>query len=115
LLIVHRCTLLDGLFKKNKVTYVKGWGSLSATPGEVTVTKEDGTTVGRCWLKPVEPRVECAWCQRLKPKYDEPLSNFTFKFNLRRYSTEMISAKNVILATGSEPSSLPGVEARPCA
>jgi len=27
-----------------------------------------------------------AWFQRLKLKCDEPLSNFAFKFNLRRYS-----------------------------
>ena len=58
---------IEGLFKKNKVTYSKGWGSLSSTPGEVVVSKEDGTT-------------------------------------------ETISAKNIILATGSEPASLPGVE-----
>ena len=35
---------IEGLFKKNKVTYSKGWGSLSSTPGEVVVSKEDGTT-----------------------------------------------------------------------
>ncbi len=58
---------IEGLFKKNKVTYSKGWGSLSSTPGEVVVSKEDGTT-------------------------------------------ETISAKDIILATGSEPASLPGVE-----
>jgi dihydrolipoamide dehydrogenase len=55
------------LFKKNKVTYARGWGSLTANPGEVVVTKDDG-------------------------------------------SSETISAKNVILATGSEPATLPGVE-----
>ena len=58
---------IEGLFKKNKVTYAKGWGSLTSTPGEVVVSKEDGTT-------------------------------------------ETISTKNVILATGSEPASLPGVD-----
>ena len=58
---------IEGLFKKNKVTYAKGWGSLTSTPGEVVVAKEDGTT-------------------------------------------ETISTKNVILATGSEPASLPGVD-----
>ena len=58
---------IEGLFKKNKVTYAKGWGSLTSTPGEVVVAKEDGTT-------------------------------------------ETISAKNIILATGSEPAALPGVE-----
>ena len=58
---------IEGLFKKNKVTYSKGWGSLTTTPGEVVVTKDDGTT-------------------------------------------ETITTKNIILATGSEPASLPGVE-----
>ena len=58
---------IEGLFKKNKVTYAKGWGSLTSTPGEVVVAKEDGTT-------------------------------------------QTISAKNIILATGSEPAALPGVE-----
>ena len=58
---------IEGLFKKNKVSYVKGWGALTANPGEVVVSKEDG-------------------------------------------STETISAKNVILATGSEPATLPGVD-----
>ena len=35
---------IEGLFKKNKVTYARGWGSLTGTPGEVLVTKDDGTT-----------------------------------------------------------------------
>ena len=58
---------IEGLFKKNKVTYVKWWGSLTSKPGEVSVAAADGTTV-------------------------------------------TINAKNVILATGSEPASLPGVD-----
>ena len=58
---------IEGLFKKNKVTYARGWGSLTGTPGEVLVTKDDGTT-------------------------------------------ETVVAKNVVLATGSEPATLPGVE-----
>jgi len=36
-------------------------------------------------LTPVRPRVDRAWFQRLKLDYDEPLSNFAFNFNLRRY------------------------------
>ena len=35
---------IEGLFKKNKVTYAKGWGSLTGNPGEVVVAKDDGTT-----------------------------------------------------------------------
>jgi len=44
------------------------------------------TAVGRCRLKRVETRVESAWFQRLKLGYDEPLSNFAFILNLRRYT-----------------------------
>jgi hypothetical protein len=32
-------------------------------------------------LKRVETNVERAWCQRLKPYYDEPLSNFAFNIS----------------------------------
>ena len=49
---------IEGLFKKNKVGYSKGWGKLTGS-NEVTVSKEDG-------------------------------------------STEVIKAKNIILAMGSE-------------
>lgn len=57
---------IEGLFKKNKVSYVKGAGSLTSTPGEVLVTGADGTT-------------------------------------------SLLRAKNVLLATGSEVTPLPGV------
>jgi len=30
-------------------------------------------------------RIDRAWYRRLKLKYDEPLSNFAFNFNLRHY------------------------------
>ena len=36
---------------------------------------------------PVETRVESAWLQRLKLKYNKLLSGFAFKFNLRSYTT----------------------------
>jgi hypothetical protein len=52
--------------------------------------------VGRCRLKSVEARVESAWFQRMKLKYDKPLSNHAFNFNLRRYIKEKISAGDVI-------------------
>jgi hypothetical protein len=49
----------------------------------------EGTlTVGeRCKSKPIETRVESAWHQRSKLKYDESVSEFAFKFKLRRYMT----------------------------
>jgi len=56
---------IEGLFKKNKVTYAKGWGKLTG-PNEVTVAGLDGTE-------------------------------------------SVIQAKNVILATGSEVTPLPGI------
>ncbi len=56
---------IEGLFKKNKVGYSKGWGKLTGS-NEVTVSKEDG-------------------------------------------STEVIKAKNIILAMGSEVAELPPV------
>jgi len=55
---------IEGLFKKNKVTYAKGWGKIKS-PTEVEVTAEDGTT-------------------------------------------STISGKNIIIATGSEVTPLPG-------
>ena len=56
---------IEGLFKKNKVQYVKGWGRL-AGPGKVAVALADG-------------------------------------------GEQIVEAKNVVLATGSEVTPLPGV------
>lgn len=56
---------IEGLFKKNKVKYVKGWGSF-VSPTEVKVALSDG-------------------------------------------GEEIISTKNVMIATGSEPSTIPGL------
>lgn len=56
---------IEGLFKKNKVTYAKGWGKITG-PNEVSVTAADG-------------------------------------------SVQQISTKNIIIATGSESTPLPGV------
>jgi dihydrolipoamide dehydrogenase len=35
---------IEGLFKKNKVKYVKGAGALTSTPGVVQVSGLDGST-----------------------------------------------------------------------
>jgi hypothetical protein len=40
--------------------------------------------VGWCKLKPVEASVDSGWLQRLKLRYEEPVSHFAFKFNVRR-------------------------------
>ena len=55
--------------------------------GGKDVQTEHWTTVGRRELKPVETRVESAWNQRLKLKYDKPVSELALKLKLRRYST----------------------------
>ena len=34
----------------------------------------------------LETRIECAWFQLLKPKYDQRQSSFAFNFHLRRYT-----------------------------
>lgn len=57
---------IEFLFKKNKVTYIKGWGSLKDA-STVAVKLSDG-------------------------------------------GDQTVSAKNIIIATGSEPASIPGVE-----
>jgi Lon-like ATP-dependent protease len=49
--------------------------------------------VGRCRLTVSNPSRERAWFHRLKLKYDEPLCNFAFNFNLRRY-TELEDMRN---------------------
>ena len=39
-------------------------------------------------VDPIKPTLKAPGIELLKLKFDEPLSNFAFKFNLRRYSTE---------------------------
>ena len=37
-------------------------------------------------VDPIRPTLKAPGTKRLKLKYDEPVSNFAFKFNLRRYN-----------------------------
>jgi hypothetical protein len=37
-------------------------------------------------VDPIKPSLKAPGIKRLKLKYDKPLSNFAFKFNLRRYT-----------------------------
>jgi len=37
-------------------------------------------------VDPIKPTLKAPGTERLKLKYDEPPSNFAFKFNLRRYT-----------------------------
>jgi len=43
---------------------------------------------GAVQLDPIKPTLKGAGTKRLKVKYYKPLSNFPFKFNLRRYNSE---------------------------
>ena len=48
--------------------------------------RRGGALVGRCWLTPVETRVESACCQRLKLKDDELLSHCAVNFSLSLFT-----------------------------
>jgi hypothetical protein len=50
----------------------------------------ESTKVGRRRLNIVETSVESALYQHMKLECDEPLSNFAFKFNLRRYTKDYL-------------------------
>ena len=39
-------------------------------------------------LDPIKPTMKAPGIKLLKLKYDKPLSNFAFKFNLRHYNSE---------------------------
>jgi len=56
-----------------------------ALPGRL-YAKGQSCVVGQCRLTLSNPSRTRAWFQRLKLICDEPLSNFAFNFNLRRYS-----------------------------
>jgi hypothetical protein len=45
------------------------------------------TTVGAVQVAPIKRALKAPGSKRLKLKCDEPLSNFAFNFNLRRYTT----------------------------
>ena len=48
-----------------------------------------GSVVGRCRLTGSNPCRKRLWFQRLKLEYEEPLLNFPFNFNLRRYTMDI--------------------------
>ena len=63
------------------------------TPVSGTVCVNDTSSVRQCKLKRLETRVETAWLQRLKLKYDELLSSFAFNSNLRHYRSNVSIAE----------------------
>jgi hypothetical protein len=54
--------------------------------GEIVSMQRVITKVRRCRLTPIKPTLEPPGIKLLKPNSDESLSNFAFKFNLRRYT-----------------------------
>ena len=40
-------------------------------------------------VDPINPKLKAPRIQRLKLKYDKPVSKFAFNFNLRRYNEEV--------------------------
>ena len=56
-------------------------------------------------VHPIKPELEPPVSKRLKLKCDEPLSNFAFKFNLHRYTKELVEecpAAAAMFAAASE-------------
>jgi len=51
-------------------------------------------------VDPIKPKLKPPGCQRLKLSYDEPLSKFAFKFNLRRFNTVTVSKLNEVWGRG---------------
>ena len=41
-------------------------------------------------VDPIKPKLKAPGTKRLTPKYDERLSNFAFKFKLRRYTRRSV-------------------------
>jgi hypothetical protein len=74
-------TLSNSAFKFNLRRYVK------AQLRRVEEAKEAGQSEVRwCRLTPFKTTLKTPGTKRLKPEYEELISNFAFKFNLRRYT-----------------------------
>ena len=48
---------------------------------------------------PMKPTLKAPGTERLKLKYDEPLSNVAFKFNLHRYTEDVAGQKTSAAAS----------------
>jgi hypothetical protein len=75
----------------NSAHYVKPKGGRVSGPGgwwlELGELREMMRTLGKAvQVDPIKPTLKAPETKRLKLKYDEPLSNFAFNFNLRRFS-----------------------------
>ena len=65
------------------------------------IASDDGARkVGRCRLTVSKPELKAPWYHRLKLEYDEPLSNFPFNFDLRRYTKAETELNAALQAAG---------------
>jgi hypothetical protein len=51
-------------------------------------------------VEPMKLRLKAPGTERLKLKYDDPLSNFAFTFNLRRCTTELNAGAERVVRRG---------------
>ena len=59
-------------------------------------------------VDPIKPMLKAPGPERLKLKYNEPLSSFAFKFKLRRYTKVRLAEATRICASVMEVGSGPG-------
>jgi hypothetical protein len=84
---------------------------LLAPGGEVAVAAAAfdiilyGPNGGAVQVDPIKPTLQAPESKRLILSFDEPLSSFALKFNLRRYTTASRSGRLWIGARGGTPSS----------
>jgi len=78
---------------------IHSWGWFLAIMGSLAclvlceIYKFVASKVGRCRLTLSKRTLKPPGTKRLKLQYDEPLSNFAFKFKLRRYTKYITVAK----------------------
>ena len=68
----------------------------------------------QCRLTPVCPVLEVlpAWFHFLKPKYEEPLSNFAFNFQLRRYGADSELKLDELITSAADKRSVDAAAAK---
>jgi hypothetical protein len=69
-----------------------GFNRLSPTD-QIAMLSTADTAVGRCRLavSKLVLKAQRVWFHRLRLECDEPISNFAFKFNLRRYTAACLT------------------------
>jgi len=80
-------TLSKFAFNFNLRRYTMGPGYATGKQAEPPLPPPPPPPPGRAvQVEPMKSMLKAPGIKRLKLEYDEPLSNFAFKFNLRRYS-----------------------------